>query len=99
MIELNIQINSIILSLIYGIYLYKIIQFIKKILYSKNKFIKILSTILFVLINTIAYYFLLKKTNNMIIHPYFIISIILGIIMSNILYVKLIKLIVKHSTI
>lgn len=60
-----------------------------KILYNKNKFIKISSTIIFCFTNIYIYYLVLEKINNGILHPYGILMVILGMVLSYGLFTKL----------
>ena len=76
MIELKIQIASLLFSYIYGIF----ISFFSGINYniSKKKILKIIFTILITIIYILIYFILLRYINEGYMHPYFILMIILG---------------------
>ena len=64
------QIKLIIFSFIFGIFFNLFLNFNCKFIYSYNKFIKILSSFLFVIINVLLYFICLIKINNGIFHIY-----------------------------
>ena len=91
MIELNIQIKMIFFSFIYGIFIFFLLNALKKLIYNKNKNLKIISTFTLFLLNSIIYFFLLKKINNAIINSNLLITFFIGIYMGYILRKVLIK--------
>jgi len=91
MIELNIQIKMIVFSFIYGIFIFFLLNTLKKLIYNKNKNLKIISTFTLFLLNSIIYFFLLKKINNAIINSNLLITFFIGIYMGYILRKVLIK--------
>ena len=76
--SLNIQINTIITSILFGIFLYFMLLLNKKILYHKKKLIKIIGTFIIIFVITILYFILMQIVNNGIFHIYEMICIILG---------------------
>ena len=78
MIELNIQIISLIFSFLYGFLFYILLNLNYRFLTSSNLFVKILSSFLFVLLNTFIYFAILVYINKGYIHMYFLLSILMG---------------------
>lgn len=89
---LKIQFLTLGYSFIYGIFFSFLLTINYNFIYKSNKIAQWLITILFILINTLFYFFILKKINNGIIHPYFLFVFILGIIVE--IYVP--RLVAKH---
>lgn len=82
--SLEVQIQSLIYSFVYGYFFSFLVNLNYKYLF-KSKFVfKIIINILFILDNVLFYYIILKYINKGIIHPYFIIMIILGFLFGNI---------------
>ena len=52
----------------------------KNILLSKNRFFKIIINLLFILDHILIYFIFMSKINNSILHPYFFITFVLGIV-------------------
>ena len=92
MMNLETQIKLIIFSLFFGAFFALMIDINHKYLYESKRYFKIIFTFLFILINTILYFFALKKINNGIIHIYSIICIILGFFMEHFIRNKVVKL-------
>lgn len=76
--SLVLQIKTILLSLIYGAFLYYFLYLNKKILYNAKVYIKALGAFSIMLLLTFLYFLLLKNINNGIFHIYEIISIIIS---------------------
>ncbi len=83
MMTLEVQIQSLIYSLVFGMFISMIFNFFYKYLFNKRKIIKILSTELFIISSVLLYFLLLVKINNGIISYYLFISIILGFVIGN----------------
>ena len=81
--NLEIQIQSLITSFVYGLFISFTYNLLYKYLYINIKILKIILDIAYVLINTFIYYFLLLNINNGNVHPYFIGLLILGFIIGN----------------
>ena len=76
--KLNIQIYSIIFSLLFGVIFYFLLDFFNKIKFGKNIFFKIIASLLFVFIIAFLYFIGLLYINNGYVHIYFLISILVG---------------------
>jgi hypothetical protein len=74
-VNLNEQINLILFSFVFGIFFNFFLTLNCKFIYSYHKIIKIISSFLFVLINVLIYFIILKKINNGIFHIYSLIII------------------------
>ena len=78
--SLKIQFLTLGYSFLYGIFFSFLLTINYKFIYNSNKIIQWLITSLFILTNVLFYFLILKKINNGIIHPYFFLVFILGII-------------------
>ncbi len=76
--SLDIQIITLLVSFLFGIFFALTLKINKKIIYNKNKIIKITGTFLIMLINTLIYFIILKNINNAQTHPYELLMIIFG---------------------
>lgn len=76
--NLIIQLKLILFSFIFGIFFNIFLNINCKFLYSSNIVIKIISSIIFVLINTLIYFIILMKINNGIFHIYSLLIILLS---------------------
>ena len=86
---LIIQIQSIALSFIYGIFYSLLFNIFYKFLFQKNKIVNIISNFLFSFFIFGFYFFLLYKVNNGIIHIYFLLSMLVSFLLYNKIFVKL----------
>ena len=86
---LNIQIICLFVSFLYGIFIYFILEILKKYIYNKRIFIKIIFSLFFSLFISIIYFILLLYVNNGILHVYFFMMIVVGYTLANFVYVKL----------
>lgn len=77
-----VQVISLLVSFIYGIVFYILSKFNKYIISNKNNIVKLLVTTVYVVDMVITYIFIMYKINFGNIHPYFIISLILGFVLS-----------------
>ena len=78
MMSLSEQVVALIFSFIYGGVLSVLYNFNYNILFYKNRVVKIIFNILFILDLVLIYFLVMRKINNAIIHPYFYLLIILG---------------------
>lgn len=92
MIELNIQIDLIFFSIIYGIIFSLFLDLNYKLLHHKNIFIKYISTIIFTAIGIITYFYGIQKICYGIFHIYSLILIIIGFIIPNLIFKVIEKL-------
>ena len=88
--NLETQLQLILFSLLFGIFFALMMDISHKYLYNNKKFIKIIFTFLFVLINTFIYFLILIKINEGII--YSIMCIIFGFFIEQIIRKKVVKL-------
>ena len=88
---LSIQLKLILFSFLYGIFFSIFLKLNKKIVYNENKFIKIFSTILFIIVSVLLYFVILLKLNYAILHIYSLIMIVIGFILENIIELKIIE--------
>ena len=73
-----LQIKSLSFSFIFGFIFAFIIGLFYKLIYNKNKFFRLISSLILVLLGVIVYFLILKKINNAIFHVYEVLSIIVG---------------------
>ena len=81
--NLQIQIQTILFSFLYGIFFACFLHLSYKIIYSEKKFIKIFMTFLFVVVNVLCYFIFLRKINDGIVHPYGLFMIVFGFYIGN----------------
>jgi len=80
--ELTVQVKSLLFSFIFGIIYSFIILLSNKLIYHKKMSIKFFVSAFVTLGSSIAYFFTLKTINEGIIHPYFMLSLIIGYYLS-----------------
>lgn len=97
MIELKLQIASLLFSLVFGFIFSIMIEINYKFVKNHNKVIEFILTFLIVIISTLMYFIIIKYINNAYIHPYFILMIIIGCILEEILYRKISNIFVKSK--
>lgn len=90
MMDLSIQIKTLLFSLLFGFVFNIFVTLLNKFIYNKKKVIQIVSTLILTLFSTIIYFAILQKLNEAIIHPYFLFMFILGFSLSNVVK-KLLK--------
>ena len=88
---LEIQIYSLGVSFLYGIFFFILLEINSKFIYSSNMFIKVICSFLFAIFNALLYFIILMYINNGYIHLYFFLCIILGYICSNFVYKMICK--------
>lgn len=88
MMSLKIQIYSSIFSFLFGIFFSVMLNYCYKKIKIKNKYGNIIFNLGFAIFHTILYYLLLEKVNYGILHPYCVISVIVGFIVAELLYYK-----------
>ena len=86
MMKLNIQIDLIIFSLIYGLIFSLFLDLNYKFLHHKNIIIKYLTTIICTALGVITYFYGIQKICYGILHIYSIILIIVGFIIENLIF-------------
>ena len=88
---LNIQIISFIVSFLYGIFFYFLLELSSRIVYSNYLIIKIVGSFLFILFNTLLYFIILIKINYGYVHLYFLICIAIGFFVCKELYKRFVN--------
>jgi len=81
--NLEIQIQSLIISFVFGMLFSIFFNLFYKFLFARRKNVKLIINVVFVTINTVLYFYLLYIVNDGIIHSYFIIMLILGFLVGN----------------
>lgn len=81
--NLETQIQSLIASFIFGMFFSLTYNTLHKYLYVHNLLIKIFNNFIYIIVNVTIYFITLQLINNGIIHPYFLISSLLGFIIGN----------------
>jgi hypothetical protein len=83
MINLRIQVISIVISYLYGIFFSIMLNVNSKYIYNEIKKKRLLFNFLFVFDNILLYFIILRYVNEGILHYYFIIALILGFLSVN----------------
>lgn len=83
--DIELQIKSLIFSFIFGFLFAFVISFFYKLIYSKNKIIRLLASLILVFVGVIIYFVCLRKINDATFHIYEILSIIVGYSLETIL--------------
>ncbi len=85
--NLKIQVYSIISSFLFGTLFSLTFNYCYKKMKIRNRYIRLLFNLIFVLVHTIVYYLLMEKVNNGILHPYCLLTVLIGfVIMELLLY-------------
>lgn len=92
MIDLHTQIITLLVSFGYGIFFSFLVNINAKYLYQKNLFARITFTFLFIFLNVLIYFIILKKVNEAILHPYALGMILVGFFLEQ----RIHKLVAKH---
>ncbi|MDD4733456.1 MAG: hypothetical protein PHU05_01195 [Bacilli bacterium] len=82
--DLKTQIIVLIFSFVYGILFSILVNLSYKLICNFKKVFRILYTFVFVLINSLVYFFVLKLINDAILHYYSLIVIIFGFVIIDI---------------
>ena len=81
--NLELQIQSIIVSTIYGMFISLLYNLFYKVLFPKNKIIKLFTNLLFNISISIMFFCIMYLINKGIIHIYFIFLTVIGFIIGN----------------
>lgn len=81
--DLETQIQSLISSFVYGMYLSLTYNLLYRYLYSNHIVVKIIMNSAYTIINVLVYFIMLRLINEGIVHPYFLISLLIGFITGN----------------
>ena len=88
---LGVQIVSLVFSFFYGVILCGIGYFFRKLLFNKRFLVSFISTFLFMFLFSLLYFIFLWYLNSGIIHEYFLLVFLLGVLFSIFLF-KSVKL-------
>jgi hypothetical protein len=83
MMDLQTQLLSLLASFVYGLVFSFAYNINYKYIYGKNNLYKVVITFLFMLNNIMLYYLILLKINFGIIHPYFLLMLVIGFYIGN----------------
>ncbi len=78
MINLEMQIQSLLISFVYGMFVAFLYNYHYKFIYYKKKWLRLPFSLIFCLDATFLFFILMLKINYGLIHLYFILSVILG---------------------
>lgn len=81
--KLEIQLQSLVMSFLFGMFFSLIFNVFYKVIFKIKKYLRLIIAILFLLINTTLYFWLLVLINDGVVHVYFLISILLGFLVGN----------------
>lgn len=81
--DIKVQIITLVVSFLYGIFFSFFLSLNYKFIYSDKKIFKIIISFLIVIINVLLYFIILRKINCGIFHIYEVLSLILGFIIEN----------------
>lgn len=81
--EVSIQIISLVVSFVFGVILYFLIKLNKSVLLNQKGIFNVIFNILFCINCSLVYLIIIKNINSGIINLYFIITILLGYVISN----------------
>jgi len=81
--NIKLQLLTLMVSFIYGIFFSFFLSLNYKFIYSDKKIFKIIISLLIVIVSVLLYFIILKMINNGIFHMYEIFFIILGFIIEN----------------
>jgi len=95
MMDLKTQIITLLFSFGYGFLFSFFLHINYKFIYNNKIFIKVITSFLFILINILMYFIILKKINYGIIHIYYLIVIIIGFILELFVFKKINNIIAK----
>lgn len=86
---LKIQIYSLIYSFFFGFVIYLFLELVNKFIYNNKITLRIICSLLFSLVMSIIYFYVLLLINNGILHIYFLILLFAGYVLCRYLYNKL----------
>ena len=81
--NLEIQIQSLIYSFVYGLFFSYLLNLNYRILFMSRRLIQIFANFFFILDNVFLYFILLRYINQGIFHTYFFLLLVLGFIVGN----------------
>lgn len=87
--SLIIQIQTIAYTFLFGIVFALLFNLLYKVLFTKKKFISLITNFLFLFVTSTTYFYLLFKVNSGIIHIYLLFIFLLGFFLYNHLFKKI----------
>lgn len=75
---LKIQVIALLFSFIFGIFFACMVKLNYRFLFCKKKLIQIFITFLFIMDMSLLYFLILKFINGGILHPYFLLLVLIG---------------------
>ena len=78
--SLEVQIQSLIYSFVFGIFFSYTINLNYRYLFSSTKVFKIIINFLFILVHVLLYFILLKMINSGVLHIYFLLVMLIGVL-------------------
>lgn len=88
---LDVQVISLLVSFLYGIFFCLTLELNYKFIYSSNLFVRIIYSLVFVIFHTLLYFLILMRINNGYVHVYFLFCIMLGYLMCKVVYKRFVK--------
>lgn len=88
---LGVQVISLLVSFVYGIFFYLTLELNSKFIYFSNLLVKIIYSLLFIFFHTLLYFLILMYINNGYVHVYFLLCIILGYLICKVVYKRFVK--------
>jgi len=86
---IDVQLKSLLFSLFYGLLFSIMLRINYKYMYKGPLILKILINLFFVMDNVLIYFIFLKKLNEGIVHTYFLLMILLGFVIMELLFKKI----------
>lgn len=81
--DLEIQIQSLISTCVYGMFLSFTYNLLYRFLYTKNKVMLIVNNFIYIILNVLLYFTMLMIINDGVVHIYFLLMTFLGFFIGN----------------
>lgn len=86
---IDIQVKSFLFSFFFGLIFSVLLRLNYRYMYKGSMILKIVITMLFVVDNVLIYFIILRKLNNGIIHNYFLLTILFGFVIMELIFKKI----------
>lgn len=83
MMNIRLQIITLLVSFVYGFFFSLFLSLNYKYIYSNSKIIRIITSFLVIIVSVLLYFIILKKINYGIFHAYEVLALILGFIVES----------------
>ncbi len=93
--NLNMQINTLLASFLYGIFFSRMLDINYRFIYNSKKIYRIVISFLFIILNVLIYFIILLHVNNGILHNYGILAVVLGVLFDHFIVNKTAKNVYK----